>query len=109
MGLIEHKIYIYLMTGHHTTRYGRIQYVAQAASKPDRDTSGKNIYRDTGIQEWRRRLYCDCQVDMDPSANLGGNCSVKSLARRVVEPRVPDKGSCRLCDDLPKNGPELDA
>ena len=29
------QIDIYLMTGHHTIRYGRIQYVAQVASKPD--------------------------------------------------------------------------
>ena len=28
--------------GHHTTQYGRIQYVAQVVSKPDQDTSGKN-------------------------------------------------------------------
>jgi hypothetical protein len=66
-------------------------------------------YRDTGIQGWRRRLYCHCQVGVDLGDKLGGNSSVKSLARRVVEPRVLDKGSSRLCDDLPKNGPELDA
>ncbi|SRR6266403_2004850 len=60
-------------------------------------------YRDTG----RRRLYCDCQVGVDPGDNLGGNSSPKSLALR--EPRVSDMGPSRLCGDLPKNGPELDA
>jgi hypothetical protein len=66
-------------------------------------------YTDTRIQGWRRRLYCACQVGVILGDNLGGNSSVKSLAWRAVEPRAPDKGSCRLCDDLPKNGPELDA
>lgn len=43
----EHK---YIMAGHHTTGYGRIQYVARAASKPDRDTSDKDTYGDTGVK-----------------------------------------------------------
>jgi hypothetical protein len=51
-------IWIHLVTGHHTTEYGRIQDVAQVASRTDRDTSG----RDT---EWRRRLYYDGQVGVD--------------------------------------------
>ncbi len=39
-------MWIYLMTGHHTTGYGRIQNVVRVASKPERDMPG----RDTGIQ-----------------------------------------------------------
>lgn len=63
-----------------------------------------------GYRGGGERFYCDGQVGVELEDNLGGISSVKPLARRVAEPRAPDTGdSCRLCDDLPKNGPELDA
>lgn len=80
--------------------------MAQVSSKPDRDTLG----RDKGYRGGGERFYCDGPVGVELEDNLGGMSSVKPLARRVAEPRAPDTGdSCRLCDDLPKNGPELDA
>jgi len=66
-------------------------------------------YRDTGVEA--TALYCDCQVGVDPEDKLGGNKSLAGGRVVVAEPRTPDKGSCRLCADLPRNGlgPELDA
>ncbi|SRR5216684_1107996 len=63
--------------------------------------------REQGYRVEARSLYCDCQVGVDSEDNLGGTTSLTPL--RGVEPRVLNKGSSRLCDDLPKNGPELDA
>jgi hypothetical protein len=53
-------IWIHLMTGHHTTGYGRIQDVVhwQVASKTEGDTSGRDTRR-----TWR--LYYDGQVGVD--------------------------------------------